>query len=471
MLSQKDNERYTRVGKGTPMGELMRRYWHPIAGTSQMMGEDPTMAVRLLGEDLVLYRTPDNEFGLIEQRCAHRGVDLLYGIPEKEGIRCCYHGWLYDFSGQCLEQPSEPTGSTYKDKIKLTAFPVQGVARAHLGHTWGRSPRPCSPAGMSSRGRPNVTRRIQASTLPCQLAAVRRQRARPRRTSEHLHGYYGTWINAQKGQGEEWANRLPQRAKHHLKLGFERFEHGVIKRRVTAGIDETHPDWQTGHPIVFPYTLKIGGGEGAHRFLLRVPIDDEHTWYVRYTTTVHPAGTDVPVQEFGSIPVEEHPLYDEKGRLVSTDVPGQDQMTWVAQGRIVDRTRENLGATDAGIILFRKVMEENLRIVGRRQGPDEHVPRPRAERVRPAAQRSSPVPRLRRTRRALVRSGSAHAGRRGVAPLAKPIYRGDRCMRENPVLIWSIVGDRQHSELGRPQLGSHIRRQLFLLAKGGGSLG
>ena len=105
MLSQQDNERYTRVGKGTPMGELMRRYWHPIAGTSQMMGEDPTMAVRLLGEDLVLYRTPENAFGLIEQRCAHRGVDLLYGIPEKEGIRCCYHGWLYDFNGQCLGSP------------------------------------------------------------------------------------------------------------------------------------------------------------------------------------------------------------------------------------------------------------------------------------------------------------------------------------------------------------------------------
>ena len=361
MLSQQDNERYTRVGKGTPMGELMRRYWHPIAGTSQMMGEDPTMAVRLLGEDLVLYRTPDNEFGLIEQRCAHRGVDLLYGIPEKEGIRCCYHGWLYDFSGQCLEQPSEPTGSTYKDKIQLTAYPVQelhGLIWAYLGS----QPAPLLPRWDVFAWEANVTRRIQASTLPCNWLQCVDNALDPTHF-EHLHGYYGTWINAQKGQGKEWANRLPQRAKHHLKLGFERFEHGVIKRRVTAGIDETHPDWQTGHPIVFPYTLKIGGGEGAHRFLLRVPIDDEQTWYVRYTTTVHPAGADVPVQEFGSIPVEEHPLYDEKGRLVSTDVPGQDQMTWVAQGPIVDRTRENLGVTDAGIILFRKVMEENLRVV------------------------------------------------------------------------------------------------------------
>ena len=130
----------------------------------------------------------------------------------------------------------------------------------------------------------NVTRRIQASALPCNWLQCVDNALDPTHF-EHLHGYYGTWINAQKGQGEEWANRLPQRAKHHLKLGFERFEHGIIKRRVTAGIDETHPDWQTGHPIVFPYTLKIGGGDRQHRFLLRVPIDDEHTWYVRYTTT------------------------------------------------------------------------------------------------------------------------------------------------------------------------------------------
>ena len=233
MLSQQDNERYTRVGKGTPMGELMRRYWHPIAGTSQMMGEDPTMAVRLLGEDLVLYRTPDNEFGLIEQRCAHRGVDLLYGIPEKEGIRCCYHGWLYDFNGQCLEQPSEPTGSTYKDKIQMTAYPVQelhGLIWAYLGP----EPAPLLPRWDVFAWEENVTRRIQASVLPCNWLQCVDNALDPTHF-EHLHGYYGTWINAQKGQGEEWANRLPQRAKHHLKLGFERFEHGVIKRRVTGG--------------------------------------------------------------------------------------------------------------------------------------------------------------------------------------------------------------------------------------------
>ena len=358
MLSQLENDRYTRVGPRTPMGELMRRYWHPIAGTSQMTGDEPTRPIRLLGENLVLYKTPRGQYGLVEQRCAHRGVDMLYGIPEDEGIRCCYHGWLYDFTGQCIEQPSEPTGSTYKEKIKIKGYPVEelgGLIWAYLGP----EPAPLLPR-WDIFAWDNVTRKIQATVLPCNWLQCVDNALDPTHF-EHLHGYYGLWINEQKGQREAWVQRLPQRSKHHLKLGFERFEHGIIKRRVTQGIDETHTDWQIGHPLVFPYTLKVGGGGGQHRFLLRVPIDDEHTWYIRYTSFVPPAGTVVDKQEL--IPVEEQPLYDENGRLLSLDVPGQDQMTWVAQGPIVDRTNEHLAVADSGLIFFRKIMEENLRII------------------------------------------------------------------------------------------------------------
>ena len=178
MLSQQDNERYTRVGKGTPMGELMRRYWHPVAGTSQMMGEDPTMAVRILGEDLVLYRTPDNEFGLIEQRCAHRGVDLLYGIPEKEGIRCCYPRLAVR-----LQRPV-PGAALRADRQHVQGqdhahrLPGAGVARAHLGLPGAAARAPASPLGRLCMGdqhheaHPGVHAAVQ-------LAAVRRQRARP----------------------------------------------------------------------------------------------------------------------------------------------------------------------------------------------------------------------------------------------------------------------------------------------------
>ena len=358
MLTKEDNDRFTRVGPGTPMGELMRRYWHPVAATSEMTPDEPTKAVRLLGEDLVLYVTRNGRFGLIEKNCAHRGVNLLYGIPETDSIRCCYHGWVYNFEGQCIEQPGEPTGSTYKDKIKLTAYPVEEFA----GLIWaymGPQPAPLVPHWDLMTWE-NVTRTMSAVTLPCNWLQCVDNALDPAHF-EHLHGYYGSWINSQKGRGEEWTENLPQRSKHHLKLGFERFEYGIVKRRVTQGIDETHVDWAIGHPLVFPYTLKVGGGGRSHRFLIRVPIDDEHTWYVRYAAQVPAAGAMAPVQE--SIPLDVTPLYDEKGRLVSQDVTGQDQMTWVAQGPRMDRTRENLGVTDVGLIFFRKLMDEQIKIV------------------------------------------------------------------------------------------------------------
>ena len=102
MLSIEENEMLTKVGAGTPVGELMRRYWHPVA-TSQEIKENPVKAVRLLGESLTLFQDRQGRLGLIDQRCAHRRVDLKYGIPENEGLRCPYHGWLYDRTGQCLE--------------------------------------------------------------------------------------------------------------------------------------------------------------------------------------------------------------------------------------------------------------------------------------------------------------------------------------------------------------------------------
>ena len=91
MLSVEQNEKLTRVGPGTPMGELMRRYWHPIAASSELNAENPTKEVRLLGEDLVLYRDAKGTLGLIEPSCAHRKASLAYGVPEENGIRCAYH--------------------------------------------------------------------------------------------------------------------------------------------------------------------------------------------------------------------------------------------------------------------------------------------------------------------------------------------------------------------------------------------
>ena len=127
MLSREENELLTQVGPGTPMGELLRRYWYPIAAASELI-EKPTKAVRVLGEDLVLYRDKQGRPGLIGPQCAHRRMSMLLGIPEEDGLRCAYHGWLYDRAGKCLEQPyeqAEDPGSTFKDRIRVLAYPVE----------------------------------------------------------------------------------------------------------------------------------------------------------------------------------------------------------------------------------------------------------------------------------------------------------------------------------------------------------
>jgi len=135
MLNREQNEYLTRVGPGTPGGALMRRYWHPIHTTAELR-EKPVTKVRILCEDLTLFRDRSGKLGLVQERCPHRQTSLSAGIPEPEGIRCCYHGWLFDAEGKCLEQPLEPQDSQYKDKIRIKAYPVQemgGLVWAYLG--------------------------------------------------------------------------------------------------------------------------------------------------------------------------------------------------------------------------------------------------------------------------------------------------------------------------------------------------
>ena len=124
----------TEVGPGTPMGELMRRYWHPVGLASHATATP--REVRVLGEDLVLFRDKTGRPGLVQARCAHRGTTLYYGKVEERGIRCCYHGWLFDVEGHCLEQPCEPEGGRLRDRVRQPWYPVQeryGLIFAYMG--------------------------------------------------------------------------------------------------------------------------------------------------------------------------------------------------------------------------------------------------------------------------------------------------------------------------------------------------
>ena len=136
MLTREENELLVRTDRGTPCGELLRRYWQPAALAEEMPPDGPPLPVRLLGEDLVLFRDEGGRPGLLGLHCPHRGADLSYGRLEDGGLRCIYHGWLYDISGQCLDQPGEPAGSTFYQKVKHLAYPCierAGIIFAYLG--------------------------------------------------------------------------------------------------------------------------------------------------------------------------------------------------------------------------------------------------------------------------------------------------------------------------------------------------
>ena len=125
MLSKDDNERLTRVGPGTPMGNVFRRYWLPALLSSELKDKDGApVRVRLLGEDLVAFRDTTGAVGLVDAYCAHRRAPLFFGRNEKAGLRCVYHGWKFDRTGHCIDMPTEPKESTYKDRIKLKAYPT-----------------------------------------------------------------------------------------------------------------------------------------------------------------------------------------------------------------------------------------------------------------------------------------------------------------------------------------------------------
>src|SRR4051812_43327346 len=126
MLTAEDNELVCRVGPGTPMGELMRHYWVPALASSELPEQDGApVRVRLLDEELVAFRDSQGKVGMMAANCPHRGASLFFGRNEEEGIRCVYHGWKYDVTGQCVDMPSEPAESNFKSKIKATAYPAR----------------------------------------------------------------------------------------------------------------------------------------------------------------------------------------------------------------------------------------------------------------------------------------------------------------------------------------------------------
>jgi len=352
MLTPEENERLTRVGPGTPMGNLLRRYWHPVAGLAEM-SDRWTKRVRILGEDLVLFKDRAGRFGLIGEACPHRRASLAYGIPTAEGIRCPYHGWMFDRTGRCIEQPNEPEGSNFKDKVALPGYSVDelgGLIWAYLGPL----PAPLIPRYDGFVDGPAI-RHVGQAVIPCNWVQIMENSVDIVHT-EWLHGKLYEFL-------KEKDNVKVAIAKHHVKIAFDEFPYGIIKRRLMEGQTEDSDDWKVGHPLVFPNILAVGSGGGLwkqYTFQVRVPIDDTHTQHWWYHAFVPPAGVDVPAHLLENVPVFDVPYLDENGEYMLELIHVQDIMAWITQGPIADRSIESLNSTDRGVTLYRNMLKREM---------------------------------------------------------------------------------------------------------------
>jgi 5,5'-dehydrodivanillate O-demethylase len=354
--SQEQSERLTRVGPGTPMGELLRRYWQ-VAGTVLELEQEPVQRIRLLGENLTLFRTERGEYGLVDEVCPHRCMAMEYGIPQENGLRCAYHGWLFAPSGQCLEQPFEETvnpQARFKDKVRIKAYPVQelgGLIWAYMGP----QPAPLLPR-WDVLVREDTDRVIDMHPLPCNWLQCMDNSLDPVHF-EHLHAVFGNYQLKKLGRPPAM---FPAK---HVKIAFDKFEYGIYKRRLLEGEPETIDDWQIGHPILFPNTLAVGE-EHKPVLQIRVPVDDTNTLHIQYRTSRREPGAKPK-----PIVVHRDDLFMKGERVIADNIPKQDMVAWVAQGPVSERTKEHLGASDVGVIMYHKMLLEEADKVARGEDP------------------------------------------------------------------------------------------------------
>jgi 5,5'-dehydrodivanillate O-demethylase len=367
MLTREENELLTRVGPGTPGGDLLRRYWQPVAPSGVLTVEKPIKEVRILGEDLTLYRDTKGNYGLVGRQCPHRRASMAYGRVDDEGIRCPYHGWKFAGSGKCLEMPAEPANSPMKDRIRIPAYPVQKLG-GMLFTYMGPEPVPLLPRWdvlAWEHGRRWID--VQ-SILKCSWLQAMENSVDP----SHLYWLHGAYAHLAKAVGhyEEEHEFLP-------------FEYGIMKRRTTPGKAPGEKGQIDQHPLLFPNTLRHVSkskvnGRIRHNLQFRVPTDDVSTQvFVVYFEPSEaertPADADVPFAPFE--------LRNDKGEYRLDQVLVQDAMAWESQGEIADRSQENLGAADRGVAMFRRLLRDQIAVVQAGKEPLGVVRDPKVNRL------------------------------------------------------------------------------------------
>jgi 5,5'-dehydrodivanillate O-demethylase len=358
MLTQEENDTLTRVGAGTPAGQLLRRYWHVVAATGELTVAKPKKRVKILGEDLVLYRDKSGNYGLVAEKCSHRGVSLYYGFVEPDGIRCAYHGWKYDACGKCIDQPFENPEACFKEKIQHPAYPVEqlgGLLFAYMGPAERKPLLPKWDLLVRLDGKKQVD---LCETLRCNWLQAMENSVDPTHTY-FLHSH------TLKLKGDP--DHVPFHYRMVSKIDFDLQIHpswaGIQKQRTFA--DENAPA-ETPHPLVFPNILFVPVRTG-YALHFRTPIDDHNTLVHQYRFMPDKDGADVAQPDEASM--VHVGTTDEHGEFHMNNFTSQDHMAWETQGPIADRAKEHLGEGDRGVIMFRKLLREQIQAVQNGEDP------------------------------------------------------------------------------------------------------
>jgi nitrite reductase/ring-hydroxylating ferredoxin subunit len=369
MFSQAENELLTRVGAGTTMGMLMRRYWMPALLSEEIPLPDcPPVRVRLLGEDLVAFRDSEGRVGLLGEHCSHRGTSLFFGRNEACGLTCIYHGWKYDVDGNVLETPAEPPDSDFKNKIHHTSYPCREIAGIVFTYMGPREKMPLFPAYewvSLSAERMHVVK----SYLEC----------------NYLQGIEGdfdsshtTFLHCNNLADLERLNRDGAPALEAEETGYGMRAISIRKLGENQSYVRISPFIMPAFSIVpGPATARFDENN-SRAFRFWIPIDDTSTWFYILTMRDTPFSEDERVsarswidssyrriRNAGNGYLQDREL--QKSRSYSgirAVIPAeQDGCATESMGPIYDRTREHLGYSDKTIIALRRVLLQAAKAV------------------------------------------------------------------------------------------------------------
>lgn len=378
MLSAQDNALLVASGAGTVMGQYLRRFWHPVALSEEIPAPDcPPLRVRVMGEDLVLFRDTSGEVGLLERSCAHRGADLFFGRNEEGGLRCIYHGWKFDRSGAAIDLPNVPPGASYHGRIRIQAYPAVEFADMVWAYMGPPSERPAKvpqlEVGLVAPGQRFVTKRLVECNWTHSMEG-----ALDTAHFSFLHMPAPAQLRDDNPSVAADTARL-RWLRNDPMPRFKLIDHEVgflIGGARTADPGDHY--WRLTQFMLPTHSITPSAmpGETLYGYTW-TPIDDTRCWV--YTYAWHP---DRPLGDAeraryqqggygqfaelgpGYVPIRnranDYLLSREEQRTVSfTGVRGiaeQDQMAQESQGVVVDRSREHLTATDIAIVHFRRLM-------------------------------------------------------------------------------------------------------------------